>query len=369
MYDTIILKFPVEEIDITYAQFDLNPAFLPYGRKAIWQKATYCVTPNEYLPKVCAYKQPSLDSSISLLLSVEFSIGKLLYGNNIETPRKEDFDELIDTLYNKLRLMDICVSRDTLKHAQISRLDVSKVINTSNCLSSYTIISSLEKVPVPQNLQHGRSSFLNNGKQFTINTDQWRLSVYDKIAEIAHETATVPVRMATGMLIKEMPLLEALRYKGIKHLLRIEYQIVTPKQLRKCLKETNHDSQDISFQNIYDENIATDILSHCWNKYIVPHISTCTIARTQKRSLVDKAQAKNISINRLCQLLGYKELLKLENAYSALSNIYANATPRVFLKEVEKTANKLELDKTSINKTLKYISEQINSVAGFRLRP
>lgn len=369
MYDTSILNIVLNDLtQVRLDNFDIPPQMLSFTRSSIRIHDKDEIRLNEYLPKIEIRKQYNkTKNSIEYVLRLEFSIPKLLRNQNIESVSENQIDDIVKVLKQKLENLDIFVSEKDIEEATHSRIDPSMVVDVSQFLSCQTIISALTKVPVPSNVRINKNGYQNNGNSFVIDTDGWRFLVYDKLRESESSSATIPIDVDGK--IENVPIKEAVKKKGIKHLLRIELQYVKASSIKKFLSENGYDSENLTFKYLFKQEIATKMLKNCWDKYIAPHLTSAALYRLQQRTIVDKAGSQNISINELSKLLGYKDIMKLcPNGYNNAKQIYRGKNTRTFLKEVEGTFEKLNLNKTTICKTFKYIYECITNPTPFKIR-
>ena len=374
--DTIIIKiqFNLPGIGINMDYFDFkHPETLPGFRKSCRTK--YPEEKAAHFPTVTIMKDNHGNPEIAL----EFSCGKFLQGNNIETLNKQDFNLLIDKLHNDLIKMDIFIPKVYLKEARVSRLDASMVIDLSNYSSCSTIQQTLSKIAYPQNIKAKKIRFPQpefDGEQFVLTnkgeTKEWRLSIYDKKAEALSSKANKDTKVLVdinGQMV-EKTIKEAFDLTNTKQLLRIELQCLTPKEIRKHLKKQGLDIKDLTFEALFDEQIACNMILDVWEQYITPHLSSGLMQRMNEHSLKDKALKRGISYPEIMQMLYYKHSCSLyKNGINDIKKEFSDENLRPYIIKAERTFNKIPTtDKTSVARTFKYIHKCIKEAIPFKFK-
>lgn len=81
-----------------------------------------------YKPRLTVTKRIDKHHQFQITLKIEFSIPKLLYGNNFDELEDDDFTLVISKLKQSLRDMGVIVSEPVLINAQVSAIHFSKNI-------------------------------------------------------------------------------------------------------------------------------------------------------------------------------------------------------------------------------------------------
>ena len=103
-------------------------------------------TPNElkngiYKPRLTVTKRINRAGSFEIPLKIEFSIPKLLYGNNFDELTDTDFPAVIQKLKVVLRKMGVYLFEKNLINAPVSSVHYSKNISLTDYTTPYTYLS------------------------------------------------------------------------------------------------------------------------------------------------------------------------------------------------------------------------------------
>ena len=374
--DSVIIKvlYQLPNVYVDKDKFDFKYfESLPGFRKSCRDKS-----PEEkriHFPTISIMK----DNHGQLEIAFEFSCGKFLNGNNIETLTKKDFLLLIDKLYKELRIRGIDVPKEYLIDARPSRFDACMVIDLTNYASCTTVMQVLSKIAFPQNIKVKRKGFPQaefDGHQFILTNKsqkkEWRLSIYDKISEInsseANKNETVLIDINGKMIEKTVP--EALKLMNVKQLLRIEFQALTPKEIKKQLAKQGVDTNYINFETLFNQDIASKMILNCWNQYIKPHLSSGLLQRMNEHNLKDKAKKQGIPAPEIMQMICYKRACSMyQNGINDIIKEFPDENLRGWISKAEKTFNKIkDADKTSVARTFTYIYKCIKEQVPFKFR-
>jgi hypothetical protein len=113
----------------------------------------------KYYPRLTGYKRFSKYS-----VKIEFSAPKLIFGNNLEELQDNDFNKIIDTLYDRLLDMEIKTSKEDLAEARVSAIHYSKNIELQNNYTDFR--------------------YLNDGQSLQMYSKAHSFVIYDKMADL-----------------------------------------------------------------------------------------------------------------------------------------------------------------------------------------
>ena len=103
-----------------------------------------------------------------LFRSIEFSIPKLLFGNNFDEVEEKQFEEIIKRLRDILDHMGVQVLPETLRGASVSAIHYSKNIPLMDYSTPSMILKELSKIDLNQRLDLNQTDFRNGGPQFEV---------------------------------------------------------------------------------------------------------------------------------------------------------------------------------------------------------
>ena len=368
------IKYDPQELNVNMDYFDLKIInSLPIGRKSCRYKSNE--EKKAHLPTITIMK----DNHGIPELSFELSCGKFLNNNNIETLRKTDFTPFIDKLHTTLDYcMDIHCTKEYLKNARLSRYDASIVIDITKYSSCMTVMQTLAMIAYPKNIKARRKRYPQpefDGFCFVLpnkGKPAWRLSVYDKIAEINSSKSNREEKVwvdINGQFV-EKTISEALELMNVKQLLRIELQCLSVREIKNQLIKQDLNPKTITLEALFDPKIATNMILNCWEQYIIPHLASGLMSRVKKYSLIDKALKQGYCIQEIAKMIGYKEIAdRYQNGINDIRKMEPDKNFRPYIIESEKFFNKIQnTDKTTISKTFNYIYKCIKESKEFKFK-
>lgn len=228
-----------------------------------------------YLPDVryLNYPNPNPNSGGRYsVYRVTASLPKLLYGNNIFELSGDQFEKLVNLLYSKIVFLDLPtdVSTDDIKKAVVRRVDYGKNIVLPNPASIQQLQDALAKSEHRINSRYAQVQY-RSGELYREHIKARCIIVYDKLSEFISGQAYHHQDNLQKIL------LEAKR-KNTLQVVRFEVQIQSTKQLKAELKSIGYDSKAITFEDVFDVDIARRILLKHWNNI------SCTIKDDDKHA-------------------------------------------------------------------------------------
>lgn len=115
----------------------------------------------------------------SRVARIEFSVPKLLYGNNVDEVTDGDFPEIVKLLRERLADLGVIVSDRTIREAKVSTFHPSKNIILSNKYTVSEVLNELSKVNLTQKMELTKQTFYN-GEALQFWSQTHSLAIYDK---------------------------------------------------------------------------------------------------------------------------------------------------------------------------------------------
>ena len=136
-----------------------------------------------YKPKLTISKK-IVNTGINICLLIEFSIPKLIFGNNFEEVTEEHFDIIIQVLQDVLLSMAVKVETDVLMNAKVVRIHYSKNLVITEHSTCTEIIKVLGKSDISRRLDVSRTSYKNHGEIIRYHATSYELTFYDKLKDL-----------------------------------------------------------------------------------------------------------------------------------------------------------------------------------------
>ena len=194
MIDTIVLMLQADQFSIAdHTRFSPSTKGLfesPYyplggrGNFSCYQNPTAEEFKNGiYKPRLTVTKRPQ-KGGFQITLRIEFSIPKLIFGNNFDEVEDAHFALVVDTLSKSLREMGVLVFRDILVNASISAVHYSKNIPLPDYLIPSSILNEIAKINLTQTLDLNQTDFRNDGQSLKFHANSYELALYDKMRDL-----------------------------------------------------------------------------------------------------------------------------------------------------------------------------------------
>lgn len=267
MLDTVILLIPKTNFQIMkHERFMPTTKYLGSSFDA-YSKHVNNPTAAEkqsgvYLPRLTVIRRGG-----QISLKIEFSVPKILYGNNLDEVEESDFQKIIELLKTKLWQMGVAISGSSLTSAEVSAFHPSKNIPLRGGYTSSFVIRELHKVNLSRKLDFDKVDFRNEGQSMQFYSASHALVMYDKLIDMAKtEGRAVDKDQTKGQL----SLLDLIAKKDPKtEILRIEVRLSKKAKMNQMLTKLGH-APNLTFQQVCKKKLCGSILQDYWQSYLEP---------------------------------------------------------------------------------------------------
>ena len=268
MLDTVILKIPRDQITNLANQDGTRPWDLQ-ARTSVYEKhiknPPRGVGKGVYHPRLTGIKRSIGRGQYVSFMKVEFSVPKLLLGNNLEEVEDKDFLRVVDLLHDRLLEAGCVVQKHNIAEAAVMAFHPSKNIVLSDGYTASLVSRELGKINLNKKFDLQKTSFRNGGQSLQGYTQAHSLVVYDKIADLAQKKKRAvdkdpaPKQLALFQKIKtEQPSLEVLR---------LEIRLSQKQKMNAVLKRLNLPTNP-TFEQIFKKDVCQKIVLSYWETII-----------------------------------------------------------------------------------------------------
>jgi len=326
MIDTIVLTIPKDKyIILDHDKFNpstrgfFEPPYYDLGSRSNFSSKQN-PTKKEllggiYKPRLTVTKRIR-KGYFDIPLKIEFSIPKLIYGNNFNEIQEEDFGNVIKKLKRKLKDMDILVRDIDLINAQVSAIHFSKNIALTDYSTCSMVINELAKINLTKRLDLNKTSFRNEGQVIHYHCNSYEIAIYDKMKDLGQARISEKRSIESDSII-QLNLFDNLNIKKPFEVLRIEVRLNTKRKIKQILKAINVNNE-MTFKNMFNLDISKSIINHFW-QYIEKDMDIHSIDTKSPSSLLETIVSSNKSIKHskalkllsviiLCQEVGFRAL-------------------------------------------------------------
>ncbi len=267
MIDTVVLLIPPQDFKI------LKPsAFTPHTDlvyqnqviKAVQNPAKQDLKIHGYLPRLTLSRRMNLQGRAEIMLTIECSAPKLLFGNNLEELQLKDFNLIVQILHEKLLAMNVEINPENLAQATILRVHFAKNTVLKDGSTPFHYIQKIKQCLAPSRLDHNQTNYRNSGHCFKWHCNSYEIVFYDKLFDMM-QAKTSKKRTVDAHNAFDIKSLKKIRTKKKKfEVLRIEVRLNTRTILKKVF-ETLTIKNNLTLHAIFKPIIAKKVLLHYIN--------------------------------------------------------------------------------------------------------
>ena len=271
-------------------------------------------TPNElkrgiYKPRLTVTKRINREGNFEIPLKIEFSIPKLIYGNNFDELTDNDFPNVIQKLKTVLRDMGVYVLEQHLIDAPVSSVHYSKNIALTDYTTPYTYLEQLTKLNINKRLDTNRTDFRNEGHSFKYRANSFEIVFYDKMKDL--QQAKVSEKRAEEKDNSlQLDLFDTFTSKRPFEVLRIEIRLNKRQKIRQILKKIDKELEP-TFINIFNQDTAKKVLLYYINEIeeAYPPLLTYQYSSPKKFFTGFLATNPKVKLTPALKMLGLRVLL------------------------------------------------------------
>ncbi len=268
MLDTVVLnlhggQFKVNEYEnfIPSARGFFEPPYLHRSVKCRQNPRFKNEQESHYFPRLTLFKANTFHSS-KLILKVEFSAPKLLFGNNFEELVESDYEKLKTILCERLLVMGVETCLDSIDRATVSGIHYSKNFLLMDGTSCRSIIYELQKASLSKRLDLCRSDYLNDGCAVRFHANNHETIFYDKLRDLKQARISVKRALERDYFIQVDFLKKNALPKGAE-VLRMEVRLGTRKKIKHLLSKLLLGMEE-TFFNLFSQKNSSAVLLHFW---------------------------------------------------------------------------------------------------------
>ena len=223
-------------------------------------------TSGRYYPRITFIKRPVGGGSFQQQIQVEFSIPKLLKGNNFSEVCDTDFDDIVQTLRKSLFDMGIkwqfsaCIEK-----YKVVKVDYSKNIIFEDGTTVSQILRLLNSADTRKSLDVSSGDFRNGGQIMHLHTSYRDIVFYDKIADLKRSKISEKRCIEKDNFI-QTSLFDLFEKKQKLAVLRFEVRLNGVKEIKNNLSKNGLETNDLTFKRMFSSEISKSVLLNWWNE-------------------------------------------------------------------------------------------------------
>lgn len=360
--DTIVTAINFLNVNINdYSKFTANPLNLHYPVGSNLPSVSKIFrsrrlnSPGEfsafgYLPQVGIIIYPG-DAYVYLT----FSVSKMLFnGSNLYEVQESDFDRLIDILQYKLQCIDIDISKEDLKNALVWSCHFSKnIVLDKEHIGCGAILSILNKMNNSRKLTIQNTTYLNEdiskidfneGRMVSLWSSKHEFVAYNKYYELAKDEYGQRELERTKCLTDN-------------NFIRLEYRIFKTPKLREIMKRCGLQDRNITFQDIFKDDIMKAVITYAWKTFIKPKLDVLNVLEEEPSPMIllDKLDKINITGTSKLSVMAAYYIYHEENGLQTLSYLFPSRTN--VLPRIRDNIRKMDESGWNVSSTFDYIEQ------------
>ncbi len=270
MIDTVVLELPFMDYHITdHEQF--NPPTHNVAQSRVYL-LKYVNNPTSqdrkdglYKPRLTITKR-RVKGRDHIPLRIEFSVPKLIFGNNLDELHDADFSRVANTLQKILQTMGVSTTIKAIMSAKVSAVHYSKNVQLSDGSTASFAIKELSKINLTQKLDLSSTQFRNEGHSLQYYSNCHSFVIYDKIKDIAQTKGHAIDKDQTLQQLTLFDLIEG-RANPLE-ILRLEVRISKRTKLKTLMTKLKSPNADPEFKDVFSSKLAQAVLKHYWKEMV-----------------------------------------------------------------------------------------------------
>ena len=360
MIDTVVLTLPIGQF--TDIQDPCAPAWKLHGVSGSCRKHIKVQTAIQKQDGVYRPRLRMIERGNKVDIQIEFSVPKLILGNNVDEVQESNTPDIIRTLQARLFDFGLAVSPTSLYNAPVSVFHPSKNILLTKGYSSSGVIKELAKINLTQKMDINKDSFRNDGHSLQLYSNSHSLVIYDKVQDLKK-----PAKRAIDkdQTIKQRSLFDTLATAPKQtEILRLEVRITDKRKMNSILAKIGHKNNP-TFLELLRGNACQNIVSLYWRELVANnHLFLFGIESNPQKTLQNLTSAyPNIKPKDAIYLIGLQQLCKDTDGIKSLRrHIQNHSTQRTWYR-IAKDTKRLNIiqDPKQCHEWVREIESQIRS--------
>lgn len=316
-----------------------------------------------YKPRLTLAHRMNQFGVSEIMLKIELSLPKLMFGNNFAELRFKDFGTVNTKLATMLQTMGIVVMPEVLAQAPVAAIHYSKNIRLTDGSIPYHYLTKIKQANIKRSLDVNHIEYRNDGHSYRWHCNSYEVVFYDKIRDL--EQARVSRRRAIEKdSTLQMHLFEKFKKRHMLEFLRIEVHLNRRQKIKHLFAKLKIRSE-LTFKKLFKPALSKKILLHYLNELESRRPPLLDYKSATDKGLLTTLIVLNptMSPKQILQLYGLKMALQVANPRE-LRTMFAKCSERSWYRLMA-DANKVRLPMTS--SPFKVIREQLERFNMIRL--
>jgi len=365
MIDTVILTIPYDKAKFIsnsegISSWDLQSKTSNFQK--FIKNPPYRLSQSTYKPRLTGIKRRSFGNNFYSFIKIEFSVPKIIYGNNFDEITDKDFKQIAETLRERLIEMGVLISQTDIENADVSSFHPSKNIILSDGYTASLVGKELSKINLNKKFDLSKTHFRNDGQSIQGYTIAHSIVFYDKIADLAKPEKRAIDKDQT---LKQVQLFQVIKSQNPSlEVIRMEIRLSQKQKMNSVLKNLGFDTNP-KFKDVCKKEVCQKILKHYWDTIIKDeNLFLFNFSNGPKQTIKDIFRKNpNIKSKEAIYLTGLNLLCKDEDGIRGLRQILSKHLTQRNWYRIANDIKSLNgyMNKKSLHSWVWQIEESINN--------
>jgi len=249
----------------------------------------------------------------AIMLKIELSLPKLLFGNNFDELKYKDFLPIAEKLAVTLKEMGIITTAQILSEAPVSAIHYSKNILLTDGYTPYHYINKIKEANVRLSLDVNQTDYRNDGHSYRWHSNSYEVIFYDKIRDVekAKQSSKRSIEKDSDL---QLNLFKAFEKRNKLEVLRMEVRLNKRQKIKQLFKTLNIRA-DLNFKKLFKPAISKKVLLH-----YIETLESKRLPLLDYKTTNDKALLVDLILNnpdlgpkQILQIFGLKKVFEIVN--------------------------------------------------------
>jgi hypothetical protein len=263
-----------------------------------------------YKPHLTLAYHRGIQGIVELLLKIELSLPKLLYGNNFNELRYKDFSAITNKLSTVLATTGIIVTPQTLVQAPVLAIHYAKNISLTDGSTPYHYINKIRQANVRLSLDTNQTDYRNEGHSYKWHCNSYEVVFYDKIKDLEKGKQSNKRALEKDNELQQH-LYQKFKKRNKLEFLRMEVRLNKRAKIKQLLSALGIKA-DITFKKLFKPAIAKKVLLHYLDELERNRSPLLNIKIADDKTFLAQIAFNNPDITplRAMAMLGFKRALE-----------------------------------------------------------
>lgn len=267
-----------------------------------------------YKPRLTLTKRiNNAEQNVEVMLKVELSLPKLLFGNNFDELMAKDLKVLADKLASVLATMGVIITAHQLLKAPVSVIHYSKNIPLTDGSTPYHYINKIKEANIKLSLDVNETHYRNDGHGFKWHANSYEVAFYDKIKDL-EKARLSDKRTVEKDNALQLNLFDKFQHRHKLEFLRMEVRLNKRQKIKQLFKSLGI-TTNLTLKSLFKVNIAKKVLLHYIDELERKRSALMDYRPTSDKALLADLIFSNpaLGAKQILQLYGFKKALEVAN--------------------------------------------------------